>query len=314
MNAITLTLSARALVLISIGLALLLVLLIAWFIRHQRLLKRRAHLMREAVRNREFTFRLPVKGLWPGERALQQTLNDLGQDISHLVAENEVESWRRLIRVLTHEIMNTTAPICSISQAFLDSPAMKGSPYEEGIRAIHASGAALTAFTANFRKLTQLQPPVLRRVNVGSLARKIQVLHPDLQWTVSIPAEVVVTADEGMLLQVLTNLIRNACEAGATSVGLHFQSPSKESAAPGAPASCALAVSNNGAPIPADVLRNIFVPFFTTKPGGQGIGLALSRQLMLCQGGDLSVPGKPRIGWPVTFALTFSSSNALPVK
>lgn len=291
MNATALTLSARALLFSAAGLALLVILLIAWFIHHQRLLKRRAHLMREAVRNREFTFRLPTKGLWPGERALQQTLNDLGRDISHLVAENEVESWQRLIRVLTHEIMNTTAPICSISQSFLDNPAIQGSPYEEGIRAIHTSGAALTAFTASFRKLTRMQPPALSRVSMAGFARKIQTLHPEVRWTVSIPATTEVTADEGMLLQVLTNLIRNAREAGATAVALHWQG--------------ALMVSNNGALIPPAVLRSIFVPFFTTKPGGQGIGLALSRQLMISQGGNLTVPDHPMPGWPVTFAVCF---------
>lgn len=289
MNAITLTLSVRTLMLIGIGLALLVILLVAWLIRHQRLLRLRARLMREAVRNREFTFRLPVAGLWPGERALQQTLNDLGRDISHLVAENEVESWRRLIRVLTHEIMNTTAPICSISRSFLDNPALKGSPYEEGIRAIHATGTALTAFTANFRKLTQLQKPTLTRVNVKEFAQKIEALHPTLEWRTDIPDATEVMADEGMLLQVLNNLIRNATEAGATAMGLHWQG--------------ALMVSNNGAPIPADALRSIFIPFFTTKPGGQGIGLALSRQLMLSQGGNLTVPEHPRPGWPVTFAV-----------
>lgn len=303
MNAITLTLSVRALVLMGIGLVLLIILLIAWFIRHQRLLTLRAQLMREAVRNREFTFHLPVAGLWPGERALQQALNDLGQDISRLVAENEVESWRRLIRVLTHEIMNTTAPICSISRSFLDSPAIQGSPLEEGMRAIHASGTALTAFTANFRKLTQLQKPTLTRINVKEFARKVEVLYPTLQWRTDIPDAMEVTADEGMLLQVLSNLVRNATEAGATSVGLTWQGAAKESAAPGDPASGALMVSNNGAPIPADVLRSIFVPFFTTKPGGQGIGLALSRQLMMSQGGDLTVPEYPAPGWPVTFAV-----------
>lgn len=304
MNTITLTFSVRALVFMGIGLALLLIIFIAWFIRHQLLLKRRAQLMREAVRNREFTFRLPVAGLWPGERALQQTLNDMGRDISRLVAVNEVESWQRLIRVLTHEIMNTTAPICSISQAFLEAAEIKGSPYEEGIRAIHTSGAALTAFTANFRKLTQLQAPTLARVNVKQFARKIQALHPDMQWTTDIPDHAEVTADEGMLLQVLTNLIRNAREAGATTVGLHWQSPSKESAGSSTPASRALLVSNNGALIPADVLRSIFVPFFTTKPGGQGIGLALSRQLMLSQGGNLTIPEHPVPGWPVTFVVS----------
>ena len=80
-----------------------------WFYRHQVLLRDRAHLMREAIRNEEFTFRLPVKGLFFGERALQEALNETGKDIGVLLARNEVESWQRLTRVLTHEIMNALA-------------------------------------------------------------------------------------------------------------------------------------------------------------------------------------------------------------
>lgn len=108
------------------------VLFIGWFYRHQVLLKDRAHLMREAIRNQEFTFRLPVKGLFFGERALQEALNETGRDIGRLLARNEVESWQRLTRVLTHEIMNATTPIASISQAYLEHPAIAGTVYEEG--------------------------------------------------------------------------------------------------------------------------------------------------------------------------------------
>lgn len=89
---------------------------VAIFVHHQNKLKLRARLMREAVRNHEFTFRLPVKGLFYGERALQEALNDLGQYINNLVAQKEVESWQKLTRVLTHEIMNVSTPIQSISQ------------------------------------------------------------------------------------------------------------------------------------------------------------------------------------------------------
>ena len=99
-----------------IAFVVVIIVAIILFVHHQRLLKDRAHLMREAMRNKDFTFRLPVQGLFEGERALQETLNDLGTDINHLVAQNEVESWQRLTRVLTHEIMNATTPISSITQ------------------------------------------------------------------------------------------------------------------------------------------------------------------------------------------------------
>ena len=124
------------------------------FYHHQCLLRDRAYLMREAVRNRDFSFRLPVKGLFFGERAMQQALNDMSLDIKALEARKEVESWQRLTRVLTHEIMNAATPICSISQAYLADPSIKGTPYEEGIIAIHQTGMGMTAFVENYRKLT----------------------------------------------------------------------------------------------------------------------------------------------------------------
>ena len=125
-----------------------------WFYHHQMLLKDRAHLMREAIRNEEFTFRLPVKGLFFGERALQEALNETGKDIGGLLARNEVDSWQRLTRVLTHEIMNATTPIACISQAYLDNPAIAGTVYEEGIRAIRDTSRGLLRLwtvTGNWR-------------------------------------------------------------------------------------------------------------------------------------------------------------------
>ena len=101
------------------------VLLIA-FIRHQRKLRLRAHLMQEAIRNRDFTFRMPTDGMFFGERAMQETLNQLGGIIRQQVNQNEVESWERLTRVLTHEMMNATAPITSISQSLLNRSDVKG--------------------------------------------------------------------------------------------------------------------------------------------------------------------------------------------
>ena len=136
------------------GICFILGSLIYLFFRHQRRLKARAFLMREAVRNGDYAFRLPTSGLLPGERALQQALNDMQGDIARLVARHEVESWQKLTRVLTHEIMNATAPISSICQAYLSNPQIKGSEYEEGIQAIHDTSKSLTHFVESYRKLT----------------------------------------------------------------------------------------------------------------------------------------------------------------
>ena len=144
--------------------------------RHQCLLRERAQIMRDAIRYRDFSFRLPTRGLFFGEKALQEALNDMGQEIQKLVAHSEVESLQKLTRVLTHEIMNSTTPIQSISQAYLKRPDIKGSPYEEGIRAINDPSTGLVTFVESYRKLTQLQEPVMAEVNMLAFAQSMDAL------------------------------------------------------------------------------------------------------------------------------------------
>lgn len=260
------------------------------FYRHQCLLRDRAYLMREAVRNRDFSFRLPVKGLFFGERAMQQALNDMSLDIKALEARKEVESWQRLTRVLTHEIMNAATPICSISQAYLSDPSIKGTPYEEGIIAIHQTGMGMTAFVENYRKLTDLQEAELEEVDLQQTLEILRALYPDVVWHISTNGQLRFKADRGMMLQVLSNLAKNACEAGARDIDIRWDN--------------ALLISNNGAPIPPDVAREIFVPFFTTKQTGSGIGLALARLMMHKQGMNLSLAEQPVPGFRTTFVIS----------
>ena len=260
------------------------------FYRHQCLLRDRAYLIREAVRNRDFSFRLPVKGLFFGERAMQQALNDMSLDIKALEARKEVESWQRLTRVLTHEIMNAATPICSISQAYLSDPSIKGTPYEEGIIAIHQTGMGMTAFVENYRKLTDLQEAELEEVDLQQTLETLGTLYPDVAWHIHTDGQLRVKADRGMMLQVLSNLTKNACEAGARDIDIRWDN--------------ALLISNNGAPIPPDVAREIFVPFFTTKQTGSGIGLALARLMMHKQGMNLSLAEQPVPGFRTTFVIS----------
>jgi nitrogen fixation/metabolism regulation signal transduction histidine kinase len=264
-----------------------------WFYRHQQLLKDRAHLMREAIHNRDFTFHLPVKGLFFGERALQEALNDMGKNVRTLVAQKEVESWQRLTRVLTHEIMNATAPISSISQAYLNNPQIKGTIYEEGIRAIFETAGGLSNFVDSYRKFTSLQEPELNPVHLLSFFQNIKTLYPQMEWHIDLPADIQITADENMLRQVMINLVKNAIEAKAKEMDVRWKE--------------GLFISNNGAPIPADVAREIFIPFFTTKQSGCGIGLSLSRQMMLKQGIELKLAETPISGYPVTFLFSFDN-------
>lgn len=270
--------------------------------RHQCLLRDRAQLMREAMHHRDFSFRLPTHGLWFGERALQEALNDMGQDIQKLVAHSEVESWQRLTRVLTHEIMNATTPIQSISQAYLNSPNIKGSPYEEGIQAIHDTSTGLATFVDSYRKLTQLQEPVLKNVRVLDFCQRIAALYPDVTWNIDIPSEIELCADENLLRQVFINLVKNAIEAEAKTIGIRHISQSNITPNDGSLFE-KLQISNDGHVIPDEVAREIFIPFFTTKSYGSGIGLSLSRQILMMQGLSLTLLEHPIYGYNVTFAI-----------
>ena len=281
---------------IYIIIGVLLMVAIAWFVHHQRSLRWRARLMQEAIRNHDFTFRMPTNGLLSGERAMQETLNQLGETIRQQVNQNEVESWERLTRVLTHEIMNATAPISSISQSLLSRPDVKNTPLEEGIHAIFTTSQHLNTFVDSYRKLSQLQQPALELVRLAGLLRDIQQLYPIITWQSSVADDATVCADPNMLRQILINLVKNAIEAGAKQIGMEFSSPS-------------LFVSNDGLPIPAEARKSIFVPFFTTKQTGSGVGLSLSRRMLIQQGGNLSLLDQPKSGYHTTFSLEFQNEQ-----
>lgn len=269
---------------------------VVWLLRHQRRLKRQAELMQEAVRNRDFMFRLPTHGLLPGERAMQETLTQMGNAIRQQVSQNEVESWERLTRVLTHEIMNATAPISSISQSMLNRPDVKGTPLEEGIRAIATTSAHLNTFVDSYRRFSQLQKIAPKDVRLADVAANIRQLYPTLTWQCSVADDLVVCTDPTLLNQILINLTKNAVEAGARTIRLEATGPDQEG-------HVRLYVSNDGEPIPAEARREVFVPFFTTKRSGSGIGLSLSRRMMTQQGGSLELQERPQSGYHTTFLI-----------
>ena len=288
---------------LGVGLLLLILLLIILFIRHQRLLSLRARLMREALRNHDFTFRLPTTLLFPGERDLQNTLNEMGCEINRLLARSEVESWRRLTRVLTHEIMNSVAPIQSITQAYIASPIVKGTPLEEGMKAIYDTSLSLATFVDSYRKLTQLQPADIQPVDLQQFVTSIPALYPDIQWHISLNTPTSAKTDLGMLRQVMTNIIKNAIEAEAHSVDIRLAQCSANDNLQEEDTTLQLLVSNDGQAIAAEVAREIFIPFFTTKKKGQGIGLAIARQMMMACGGNLWLADTPVAGFHTTFVV-----------
>lgn len=281
-----------------IALAVIVVLALSlWFWHHQRNLARRARLMQEAIRNRDLTFRLPTKHMFSGERALQEALNQLGEHVREQVNLGEVESWEKLTRVLTHEIMNATAPIASISQMMLGSPTVKGSDLEEGVKAIHNTVTHLNSFVDSYRKYSELQKPVPQTVDLFAVIRDVEQLYKDVTWHNHLPGEVIIKTDPNLLRQILINLIKNALEAGATHLGMECRQ--------GPEGRVLLYASNDGEPIPAEARTSIFIPFFTTKRSGSGIGLSLSRRLLTLQGGMMSLLDEPLPGFHTTFLLEF---------
>ena len=228
---------------------------------------------------------------------MQQTLNQLGETIRQQVNQNEVESWERLTRVLTHEMMNATAPITSISQSMLGRDDVKDTPLEPGIQAIYDTSRHLSEFVKNYRKMSELEKPVLADVPIRPLIDDVCKAYPDLTWEVSIPSDIIVRVDAGMLRQVLMNLIKNAVEAEAKKIVITpNDSPSTNQ--------LRLYIGNDGLPIPAENRQSLFVPFFTTKRSGSGIGLSLSHRMMIQQGGMLDLAEKPLSGCHVGFILT----------
>jgi len=304
-----------------LGAGLLVGLFFFLFFRHQSSLRRRAHLMREAIRNRDWSFSLSTRGLTSGERAMQETLNDLGEVIHQQMSMHEVEAWERLTRILTHEIMNSTAPIASISQSLLKREDVVGSPLEAGIRSIHTTASRLTTFVESYRKLAQLQRPQPEDVHLDAFFAEVQRLYPRLTWEIVGMEGVVLNTDPVLLQQVVVNLVKNAVEAGATRIKVKSERVKSEKyklpEPVGKPSvvesnsyfslfTLSLFISNNGSPIPAADRDSIFLPFFTTKFSGTGIGLALSRQIMVRQGGNLELLEQSETGYTVTFKLTLS--------
>ena len=278
-------------ILIVLTIVLVLTFALYLFYRHQRRLRERAFLMREAVRNGDFTFRVPTKGMFFGEKALLDTLNDMVNNIGRLTAQNEVESWEKLTRVLTHEINNATTPILSICQSYLASPSFQSSPYREGIEAIHDTTSALNAFVDSYRKMTQIQKPEPEDISLRDFVSGISCMYPSLKWHINIPDPLTIYIDPNLLRQAIINIVKNAAEAGAATISIRWLARR-------------LYISNDGSPIPPEHQRDLFIPFYTTKHHGSGIGLPLSRQILMMQGYELSLAPVPQTGYHVTFVIS----------
>ncbi len=206
-------------------------------------------------------------------------------DVSHELSNQEVDSWIKLIRVLTHEIMNTITPVTSLSETLL-TRVTEDKDLKQGLETIHKTGTELLAFVNNYRRFTHVPQPQPALFYVEPFLERMALLcNHEVEISVS-PKDLLAYADESLLSHVVTNLLKNAVEAFKEKEKLSFI---RLQAYANAQESIIIDVSNNAGLIPEDVASHIFIPFFTTKPEGSGIGLSLSRQIMRVSGGSLSL-------------------------
>ena len=239
-----------------------------------------------------------------GQRRLVVAL----KDVSALMQRQEMEAWQQLIRVLTHEIMNSLTPIISISETLADQ--------NEAFAVINRRCHALLDFVESYRQLTRIKTPERATFPVSELFEHVKALFPKL--STPLPhregqgeglqgegLDALLYADRSQLEQVLINLIKNAYESGATLVELTVHLlPSLQGGAGGESGST-IRIKDNGSGMSPDVIDHAFIPFFTTKPSGTGIGLALCRQIILKHGGTISVDSQEGKG--TTFTITLPS-------
>lgn len=202
-------------------------------------------------------------------------------NIYSAVDKKEIEAWIKLTRILTHEIMNCIAPICSISEQLLESH--DKTLLDEGLKTIQTTSAGLIKFTETYRKFTSIPKPICRLVYVKEMIDKATLLAPknDVEiHTIVEPADLIVNADESLIVQVIVNLLKNAIEAGASTIVAHARYIQSKDCV-------TIDISDNAPEIAKEVAEQIFVPFFTTKTDGSGIGLSVSKRIMDLHNGSL---------------------------
>jgi two-component system, NtrC family, nitrogen regulation sensor histidine kinase NtrY len=231
------------------------------------------------------------------------------QDIRNELDEKETESWIRLIRVLTHEIMNSIAPITSLSETisgYYESGDGKRNIREiddetisntiKGLKVIRERGSGLVKFVESYRKLTHLHDPICKTVGLQLFLEKVKMLlcaelnlsDSNLSIQVRVP-EMNVFVDENLFSQVIINLVRNSWEALQNQEDKRIQIIAVDLGNN----HTRIEVIDNGPGIHPELLDKIFVPFFTTRENGSGIGLSLSQQIIRLHGGKLAVKSQP---------------------
>lgn len=251
------------------------VVLTAWLVRRREV--RKVAFMMDALEDGELNFR------FSGNSSMNRTLNRIRGIFERRTAVNEEATQSKIFRVMTHEIMNTVAPIASLSDALINE---EGMDIKAGLETISASSKDLMRFVESYRSLNNAQPPVRKAVMVDELIERVLLLNKakiaeqgaSLSYTAKTP-DLLIYADEGQLMLIFNNLIKNAVQAEATAIRITADLNMDEQTV--------IRVANNGKAIPLRQIEEIFVPFYTTKPNGTGIGLSLSKQIMVRHNGTL---------------------------
>ena len=251
--------------------------------RHQDI-KKVAYMM-DALEDGEINFRFQDKNKF------NRTLNRIRTIFEKQRQAHEQDSWTKLIRVLTHEIMNTVSPIASLSDALsksMDEDGHSELDVKAGLDTISDSSKNLIKFVETYRQLSGVARPVRKAIDLKELMAGVIALNSEFAANCgaickyrSEEDDLMIYADEGQISQILINLIKNALQAGAKHIDI--------SARMGKDDEVIIDVANDGTPIPVSAQEQIFVPFFTTKKEGSGIGLSISRQIMRNHDGTISL-------------------------
>lgn len=247
-------------------------------------IKKVAYMM-DALEDGELNFRFQEKNKF------NHTLNRIRTIFEKQRQAHEQDSWTKLIRVLTHEIMNTVSPIASLSDAMAKSVDKNGHSeldIKAGLETISDSSKNLIGFVQTYRQLSGVAKPIRKALDLRELMDSIIGLNSEFAASCGAtckyrPAEddLMIYADEGQISQILINLIKNALQAGAKHIDI--------TAKMGRDDDVIIQVTNDGEPIPVSAQEQIFIPFYTTKKEGSGIGLSISRQIMRNHNGSIEL-------------------------
>ena len=251
--------------------------------RHKDI-KKVAYMM-DALEDGELNFRFQEKNRF------NRTLNRIRTIFEKQRQAHEQDSWTKLIRVLTHEIMNTVSPIASLSDAMAKSYDENGHSeldIKAGLETISDSSKNLIGFVQTYRQLSGVAKPIRKALDLRELMDGVIALNSELAASCGAickyrPEEddLMIYADEGQISQILINLIKNALQAGAKHIDV--------TAKMGRDDDVIIQVTNDGEPIPVSAQEQIFIPFYTTKKEGSGIGLSISRQIMRNHNGSIEL-------------------------